>query len=159
MNSAGLWKLGEFWLDDFVLEPLVIIRKAKTFAQLFLENPYLLLQVFDDGLPPAVHPPGKTKQQKRQRIHRKTILLSVGKPQLCLGTGDFRPSRNTHNINRFRSLEFSDTTGDARSWLDWSEHNTESDIGLPDYEISEVACRRAGVPTILNPCATSNHFA
>lgn len=45
------------------------------------------------------YPAGEANQQKSQRIHRKTIPLSVDNDQLCLGTDDFRISRNTHNIN------------------------------------------------------------
>jgi hypothetical protein len=77
----------------------LVIGKTRAFTQLFLENSYLLLQVFDDGLRSAIHPSGKANQQKRQRIHRKTIPLSVVNDQFCLRTGDFRSSRITHNIN------------------------------------------------------------
>jgi hypothetical protein len=68
-------KFRELKSDDFVLEPLVIIREAKTFTQLPLENPHFLLMLFDDCWLSAVHPPGTANQQDRQPIHRRTIPL------------------------------------------------------------------------------------
>ena len=49
--------------------------ETRTFAQLFLENPNLLLQVFDDCLLPSVHPPGKA--------NRRNDSGFIARPSLC----------------------------------------------------------------------------
>lgn len=107
MNSAGLWRLHKLRADDLVLQSLVC-GQTRTTAQLFLEQPNLLLRVFDDCLLSAVHPPSKATQSKRQRIHRKSISLPTENHPRGFGTDDFRTSRSTYNINGFGSFEFSD---------------------------------------------------
>ena len=77
-----------------------LLQRAGRIVLSFVQNQNRsLLQVFDDGLLSAIHPPGKANQQKRQRIHRKTIPLPAENDQLCFGTDDLGTSRNMHNIN------------------------------------------------------------
>jgi hypothetical protein len=55
----------------------LVITETRTFAELFLEDPNLLFQVFNDCLLSAIHPPAKANQQKRQWTHRNAIPLSA----------------------------------------------------------------------------------
>lgn len=88
----------------------LIFGETRAFSQLLLENPHLLLEVVDDGLLPAVRPPGKADQQKRQGIHRKTIPRSGGHDEHSIGSDELITSRNIKNLNGLSSFEFSDTT-------------------------------------------------
>jgi hypothetical protein len=47
----------------------LLVVEPRLLAQLFLENPHLLLQVFDDILLVAVNPTSQTKYKELKRIH------------------------------------------------------------------------------------------